>query len=128
MKLTFLRLDEVLLIHRDQLDRYGGATGIRDIGLLQSALATPEAGIKDRYLHRDVFEMAAAYLFHITSNHPFVDGNKRVGAVTALVFLAMNNVVVDVDEDALERVVRSVAEGVTSKAQVADFLRRAASG
>jgi len=62
----FLSLGEVLEIHRDQIERYGGSPGIRDLGLLQSALAMPAAGFGGRYLHTDLFEMAAAYLFHIT--------------------------------------------------------------
>jgi len=93
----FLSLGEVLEIHRDQIDRYGGHPGIRDIGLLQSALAMPAAGFGGRFLHTDLFEMAAAYLFHITQNHPFVDGNKRTGAVASLVFLSLNGVEIKAD-------------------------------
>ena len=63
---VFLTLGEVIEIHRDQIERYGGDPGIRDLGLLQSAMATPVAGFGGRYLHTDLFEMAAAYLFHIT--------------------------------------------------------------
>ena len=81
MNPIFLSLAEVLEIHRDQIERYGGDPGIRDLDLLQSALAIPAAGFGGQYLHNDLYEMAAAYLFHITQNHPFVDGNKRTGAV-----------------------------------------------
>jgi death-on-curing protein len=77
---VFLTLGEVIEIHRDQIERYGGDPGIRDLSRLQSVLATPVAGFGGRYLHTDLFAMAAAYLFHITQNHPFVDGNKRAGA------------------------------------------------
>lgn len=124
MEPVFLELGEILLIHQDQLERYGGTLGIRDIGLLQSAAAMPRAGIAERYLHEDVFEMAAAYLYHIVRDHPFVDGNKRTGAVAALVFLAMNEVKIAVDEDELEKVVRSVAEGSSTKSEIAEFFRR----
>ena len=123
MEPAFLELGEILLIHQDQLERYGGTTGIRDIGLLQSAAAMPRAGIADRYLHEDVFEMAAAYMYHIVRDHPFVDGNKRTGAVAALVFLAMNDVEIAVDEDELENIVCSVAEGTTTKSEIADLFR-----
>ena len=123
MEPAFLELGEILLIHQDQLERYGGTTGIRDIGLLQSAAAMPRAGIANRYLHEDVFEMAAAYMYHIVRDHPFVDGNKRTGAVAALVFLAMNDVEIAVDEDELENGVRSVAEGTTTKSEIADLSR-----
>lgn len=121
---VFLNLAEVLEIHRDQIERYGGAAGIRDLGLLQSALAMPEAGFEGGYLHKDLFEMAAAYLFHITRNHPFIDGNKRTGVVTAIVFLAMNDIKVNAGEKALEKAVLSVAEGKWNKPNIADFLRR----
>ena len=67
----FLTLGEVIEIHKDQIDNYGGKPGIRDLGLLKSALAMPAAGLHDRYLHNDLFEMATAYLYHIVQNHPF---------------------------------------------------------
>ena len=76
MSPDFLTLDEVLEIHRDQIERYGGAAGIRDLGLLQSALAQPSATFGGQYLHADLHEMAAAYLYHLVQNHPFLDGNK----------------------------------------------------
>jgi len=69
----FLTLDEILAIHRDQIERYGGAYGVRDMGLLQSAVAMPSAAAYGQYLHTDLCEMAAAYLFHIAQNHAFVD-------------------------------------------------------
>jgi death-on-curing protein len=120
----FLGLDEVIEIHRDQVERYGGHPGVRDLGLLQSAIAVPQASHGGEYLHDDLFEMAAAYLFHIVQNHPFVDGNKRVGAVAALVFLALNSVEVRVSNEALFQTVLAVAQGKLGKAAIADFLRR----
>jgi death-on-curing protein len=120
---TFLSLSEVLEIHQDQIKRYGGGSGIRDLGLLQSALSMPAAGFGGRFLHGDLFEMAAAYLFHIVQNHPFVDGNKRTGAVAALIFLALNGIEIDAQEDAFEKMVRQVSEGKANKAAVAEFLR-----
>ena len=89
-KLTFLNLGEVLEIHRDQIVRYGGLPGLRDLDLLKSAVAMSQATFDGTFLHTDIFEMAAAYLFHIVGNHPFLDGNKRVGAVACLVFLELN--------------------------------------
>ena len=120
---VFLTLGEVIEIHRDQIERYGGDPGIRDLGLLQSAMATPVAGFDGRYLHTDLFEMAAAYLFHITQNHPFVDGNKRTGAVASLVFLALNDIEIDADEEEFEKTVIGVAEEKIDKAAVAEFFR-----
>lgn len=121
---VFLNLAEVLEIHRDQIHRYGGKSGIRDIKLLQSALAIPAAGYGGRYLHHDLYEMAAAYLFHIIRNHPFIDGNKRTGTVAALVFLEINDIEVDIDEESLEELVLAVAGGKEDKATVAAFFRK----
>ena len=123
MSPTFLTLDEVLEIHRDQLARYGGAAGVRDLGLLQSAIAQPRATFGGQFLHADLFEMAAAYLFHIVQNHPFVDGNKRVGAVTALVFLRMNDQDVNLTNAELESLVLAVAQKQADKTAVATFFR-----
>jgi len=119
----FLTLDEVLDIHRDQLARYGGGVGIRDVGLLQSALAQPQATFNGQFLHHDLFDMAAAYLFHIVQNHPFIDGNKRVGTVAALVFLTINDQSVTMSDAELESLVLSIAQGQTDKAAIATFLR-----
>ncbi|MBI5885719.1 MAG: type II toxin-antitoxin system death-on-curing family toxin [Deltaproteobacteria bacterium] len=127
MEPVFLALNEVVEIHRDQIERYGGRPGIRVIELLQSAVAMPAAGYSADYLHSDVYEMAAAYLFHIIRNHPFVDGNKRTGAVAAVVFLMMNGIELHASEDSFEGMVRSVAEGKTDKAKAASFFRRHAS-
>jgi death-on-curing protein len=120
---VFLTLDEILKIHKDQITRYGGDPGIRDIDLLLSAIGTPAAGIRDRYLHRDLFEMAAAYLIHIVQDHPFVDGNNRTGVVAALIFLELNSIEIELEEAKLEKVVRSVAEGKREKSKLIEFLR-----
>ena len=88
----FLRLNEIIEIHTDQIARYGGLAGIRDMGLLQSAVAMPMSSFGGQYLHADLYEMAAAYLYHLVNNHAFIDGNKRVGTVTAIVFLELNGV------------------------------------
>jgi death on curing protein len=120
---TFLTLDEMLEIHEDQIARYGGTAGIRDVGLLQSALAQPQATFGGQFLHADPFEMAAAYLFHVVQNHPFIDGNKRVGAVAALVFLQLNACEVKLTNPELESLVLSVAQGQIEKGAIARFLR-----
>jgi death-on-curing protein len=120
----FLTLEEVVEIHRDQIERYGGHQGILDVGLLQSAIAAPQAGLRGAYLHGDLSEMAAAYLLHPVRNHPFVDGNKRVGAAAALVFLILNGVAINPPEDELVDVVLQVAQGRMQKGEVATFFRR----
>lgn len=123
---TFLTVGEVLLIHRDQIERYGGPAGLRDVAALRSALAVPRSGARGDYFHADLFEMAAAYLFHLVRNHPFIDGNKRVGAVSALVFLDLNGVSIRMDDESLVKMVMGVATGELAKAEVALRLRRAA--
>jgi len=120
----FLNLEEILQIHADQIGRYGGSRGIRDLALLESAVAMPQAGFGSRYVHADLFEMAAAYLFHIVQNHPFVDGNKRVGAAAALVFLKLNGITIQVTTAALVKTVLGVAQGKIGKAAAADFFRK----
>ncbi len=121
---TFLTLDEVIVIHREIIEQYGGSLGIRDLGLLESAVAMPQAGIGDQYFHPDLFEMAAAYLFHIVQNHPFIDGNKRTGAMAAYTFLKLNRVNLTARESGFERIIRRVSEGKMGKASVTAFLRQ----
>jgi death-on-curing protein len=94
----FLSIEDVLAIHANQLENYGESSGIRDIGLLESAIAMPRAGMGEEYFHKDIFDMASAYLFHIVKNHPFIDGNKRVGVVSAFVFLRLNGLLFSADE------------------------------
>ena len=119
----YLTLDEVLAIHADQIERYGGALGIRDLAALESALAMPRAGFAGELLHPTLFEQAAAYLFHLARNHPFVDGNKRVALATALVFLGLNEIDIDASEEDVVELVLGVVTGAISKAALAEFLR-----
>ena len=123
MQPIFLTLDEIVEIHRDQIARYGGSEGIRAFGMLQSAVAVPAAGVGERFLHTDLCVMAAAYLFHVVQNHPFIDGNKRVGAVAAHVFLALNQKRLIADQTSYADLVLSVACGETPKSAVAEFFR-----
>lgn len=124
MNPVFLSFGEVLEIHQDQLARYGGAVGIRDIELLKSVLGMPCATYAGEYLHTDLFEMAAAYLFHLVKNHPFIDGNKRVGAVCAVIFLLLNGYELDASEDEFANMVLAVATCKMDKSQAAVFLKK----
>ena len=119
----FLDLDHTLRLHCSLIEQYGGTEGIRDVGLLQSAIAMPQAAYGGEYLHRDIFEMAAAYLYHVVQNHPFLDGNKRTGAASAIVFLALNGIEIDNDEQGLVDLTLSVATGQAGKAEIAAFFR-----
>jgi death-on-curing protein len=119
----FLRVDEIIGLHDMQLERFGGLEGIRDRGLLESAAAMPQAGFGDHFVHIDVYEMAAAYLFHLVKNHPFIDGNKRVGFHAAFTFLHLNGIVLTLPEDAAYDLVIATAEGRATKTEIAAAFR-----
>ncbi len=119
----FLDLDHIMRLHRSLFEHYGGIDGTRDIGLLHSAIAMPQASYDGESLHTDIYEMAAAYLYHLVQNHPFLDGNKRTGAASAIVFLAINDVQIDNDEDGLVALTLSVATGQVGKSEIAEFFR-----
>lgn len=106
------------------MTRYGGSTGLRDLSLLKSALGMPSSTFGGVFLHTDIYEMAAAYLFHLVMNHPFIDGNKRVGVVVALVFLDINGYEFNAPEDELAETTVAVATGKLDKADLALFIRR----
>ena len=122
--ILFLNLNEVMLIHQNQIDLYGGSLGVRDHGLLEAALAQPESSFGGEYLHPDVYSQAAAYLFHLVMNHAFIDGNKRVATVSALVFLEMNDYELEVDEGLLFETVMKVASSKLSKDELIQFFRK----
>jgi death-on-curing protein len=122
----FLDIDHVLRTHLSLLERYGGEPGVRDVGLLRSAIAMPQASFGSEFLHKDLFEMAAAYLFHIVQNHPFIDGNKRTGTAAAIIFLDMNGVEIEADEEGLVALTLRVACGQAGKNEIAEFFRRLA--
>src|SRR5262245_19829607 len=91
MVIRFLSVDELIVIHQRVISAHGGSLGIRDRGLLESAGSVPAAQFSGQYLHPDVPGMAAAYLFHLCKNHPFIDGNKRVALAASDVFLELND-------------------------------------
>jgi death-on-curing protein len=122
--IEFLSLEEALQIHEQQIELFGGSHGLRDRGLLESALAQPQATFFGQYLHADLFAMAAAYLFHIAMNHPFIDGNKRVAAATAVVFLQLNGWIDTATDEELVDITLGVASGQIGKEQIADFFRQ----
>jgi death-on-curing protein len=119
----FLTVDDIIESHQNQIDTYGGSYGIRDIGLLESAIAQPEASFSGQYLHADIFEMAAAYLYHLVMNHPFVDGNKRVGLEAALIFLEINNENFNASDQELVDLVLKTTAGQVGKREIAEFFR-----
>ena len=120
----FLSVAEFLAIQKNQVELYGGEKDVRDLSLLTSAVAIPESTFGGQYLHKDVFEMAAAYAYHICMNHPFIDGNKRTALVAALVFLDFNGIRIDDPEEILYETMMSIASGEKQKEYLADILRK----
>jgi death-on-curing protein len=118
----FLTLEEVMELQAESIDQYGGLHGLRDRGLLESALAMPQAGFGGHYAHETTFNKAAAYLFHLTKNHPFIDGNKRIGLACAVVFLFLNGYKLTADNEFAAGFVLKVAAGNIDKEEIARFL------
>lgn len=108
-------------LHAEQLRLHGGASGVRDAGMLESALARPLQ--KDAYGAPEIFDLAAAYLFGIAKNHPFVDGNKRTALAAADLFLVFNGWSLEADDNDLIQFVLMVAAGEIDEAGAAAFFR-----
>ncbi|MCC5914284.1 MAG: type II toxin-antitoxin system death-on-curing family toxin [Balneolaceae bacterium] len=109
--------------HQDQLDRYGGKTGVRDEKLLESALAQPQASFEGEYVHNNLFHMASAYGFHLCQNHPFYDGNKRTALIAMYTFLYVNGFQIKADKKSLFAIVMDLASGKVKKDELADYLK-----
>jgi len=123
-QIRFINLDDVLHYHSLLIAKFGGSDGVRDMGLLQSALAMPMAQFSGEFLHPSIAEMAAAYLFHLVCNHPFIDGNKRTGATIARMFLLLNDHAFDPDQTEYGDLVLSIASGKLGKADAGVFFKK----
>jgi death on curing protein len=123
MSTKFIPEGLVLTIHADLLQRYGGQPGLRDRGLLESALAQPKRTFSGKEVHKTLFDKAAAYGFHVCSNHPFTDGNKRVALVLMDVFLQKNGWEIQATEEETYSMMMSLASGKLSKAQLSNWLK-----
>lgn len=119
----FLEIDDVVKLHDAYIKRYGGLSGIRDKGLLESAMLAPQVTFDNNYLLEDIFLMAATYIHGIIKNHPFVDGNKRTGTFTAVIFLELNDILITFDKDELWQLGVSTATSKMSLEQIAAFFR-----
>ena len=122
--IAFLGVEDLLLLHADTIERDGGLSGVREYGLLESAAAMPRQQFGGHYLHEDLPAMAAAYMYHVSQNHPFVDGNKRVAVMAAYVFLDANGVEFAPAPKELESIALKVAAGQLSKDQLTDWMRQ----
>jgi len=116
----YLTLAEILAIHGDQLERYGGAEGVRDGGLLEAALYRPQTGY-----YQDLIEEAAALWESLAQNHPFIDGNKRTAFAAVYTFLALNGLEITADAESTYRFILGLYDGGTfTFAALRDWLRR----
>jgi death-on-curing protein len=119
----FLTVEDVVELHRDVLEAFGGADGIRDAGALEAAVMMPQQSMFGEWLHEDLFAMAAAYAFHLAEAQAFLDGNKRVGLYAATTFLELNGAAVEDPEDRLYDAMIAIAEHRLDKAGLSDLLR-----
>lgn len=120
--IRFIIKEMLLVFHENQINQYGGLHGIRDERLLESGLAQAEASFLGEFLHENVFEMAAAYGFHLCQNHPFLDGNKRIALIAIYTFLFMNGFQMVSDKKVLYALIMNLAQGKVSKSELQLFL------
>jgi death-on-curing protein len=120
--MRYLSLGEIVDLHHALLDQTGGATGVRDLGGLESALAQPRATFGGQDLHPTIVQKAAALGFSLTLNHPFVDGNKRVAHAAIEVFLVLNGLELVGTVDEQERLILNLAEGRITHEQLTTWL------
>jgi len=119
----FLTMEDIVDLHADLIVHFGGLHGIRDQGLLESAAAQPQMQVFGKVLHPTLFDQAAAYLYHLTCNHAFQDGNKRIGLHACLTFLEMNGAIVSKDQEPWYQFTLSVANGSETKQSCLNFIR-----
>lgn len=118
-----LSVKEVLDLHAKQLERYGGADGVRDFGLLESAVNAPQASFGGQYCYEDIFDAATAYFFGLSMNHPFLDGNKRTATNATLLFLSVNGLRFLRNYNDLTEKTLALVERRIERQDFADFLR-----
>ena len=120
--MRYLTLGEVLLLHGRVLERSGGAAGLRDLGALQAALAQPTMTFDDRDLYPKLHAKAAALAYSLVMNHPFVDGNKRIGHAAMEVFLVLNGSEIAAGVDEQEAKFLSLAAGRVTREQLIEWV------
>ena len=119
-----LTVEIVLEIHAEAISRFGGSDGIRDLALLESAVAAPQASLGGKSPYKDISEIAAAYLYYLCNNHPFIDGNKRAALGACLVFLRLNDIAANPDGPEWEELVFAIAAGNLDRDHATERLRR----
>jgi len=122
--LVHLAVEIVSEIHAEAIARFGGAGGVREIALLESAVSAPQASFGGKSPYGDLAEVAAAYLYYLCKNHPFVDGNKRAALGACIVFLRLNGIEPKPDGPEWEELVLGIASGILDRDQTTPWLRR----
>ncbi|MHC5725337.1 MAG: type II toxin-antitoxin system death-on-curing family toxin [Nostoc sp.] len=118
----FISISQVLDIHQDEINSFGGTSGVRDEGLLDSALAQPQATFDGELLHPTIHEQAAAYLYHLAMNHPFIDGNKRTAFAVMDTFITLNAYSLNLSQEQAYNLVIRVVQKEISKEELSAFL------
>lgn len=126
--IRFLSEEIILAIHDDLIRLYGGIYGIRDSGMLDAAIQMPKASFGGEFLHTTLFQMAAAYGFHLCQNHPFLDGNKRAAGMVMFTFLQLNGLEPVASELDYYQTMMAVANGKMRKEELALWLETAVKG
>ncbi len=119
----YLTVEEVLRIHAVMIKRYGGSEGVRDLGLIEAAIARPSAGFGDHEAYPDIFMKAAVLLHSLVKNYGFVDGNKRTALTACGTFLILNEYLITANEQELVNFTVSIAKDKLTEAQIADWLK-----
>ncbi|MFP4120747.1 type II toxin-antitoxin system death-on-curing family toxin [Coleofasciculus sp.] len=122
--IRYLTLVEVLSLHRQIIDQSGGATGVRDLAALESALVQPRMTFGDEDLYPTLVDKAAALGFSIVMNHPFLDGNKRTGHAVMETFLVLNEMEINASVDEQEQVILALASGNLKREQFVEWLKQ----
>lgn len=121
--IKYLPMEQVIQIHDSLIDEFGGLKGLRDRSLLESSIANPMTRVFGQEMYPTVFDKASCYLFSISRNHPFLDGNKRTASMSSIIFLRSNGNVVDYEENEFLEFVILVAQGKKSREQVSSYFR-----
>lgn len=119
----YLTLEQILFIHEDQIDRYGGSQGLRDLALLESAVFRPQTTFGGFDLYRTLFDKAASLMHSLILNHPFIDGNKRTGMVSTFVFLELNGYRAKIEQDEVITTAMEIESKKFNIEKIADWLK-----
>ncbi len=121
--MKYLTLEEILILHEYQIEKYGGKPGIADVRMLESAVLRPQTTFNGDDLYEDMYEKASALVYSLIKNHPFVDGNKRTGLHAMLAFLELNNAKVRIDNKELTKLGLDIANSSINEQGIVSILK-----